>query len=326
MGKSSIILEIARRVLKFPLFVFRLLNVFFREFVRFARGSRGLGAIDGDHLRAEILSRAHSLEKGINMPHPSREFGSRVAQSLVTSMRRFYRLRPVESPILAASAKTLLEWWKLQPEESRDPRLSKFSDDASRSAHKPSIVLTRDELTRSGKGPFPDLVASRVSVRNFDGQPVPIEVVHEAVKLANNSPTSSNRQSIRVRFVRPGSRMIEILGLQNGNRGFSEKIGGLLVVSSTLTAYEQPFEWNQAEIDAGMWTMSLLYSMTYLGYGACTLNWGVKPSKDRYLRRILRVGAAERIVVLVAVGGLQERFNQAVGWKAPIDDMFLAFD
>jgi len=167
---------------------------------------------------------------------------------------------------------------------------------------------------------FRDFAKSRHSVRNFTGEKVAYKEIKKAIEIAQTAPSVCNRQSAKVR-VFYDDEMREVLKLQNGNRGFDQEIGALLIITSDTKSFFYSGEINQAFVDGGLFSMMLLMALHDLGYGACMLNWCVSGAIDRKLRDITKIGESEIVVMFMAVGVLPEFFKVALSQRRPISEV-----
>ena len=100
-----------------------------------------------------------------------------------------------------------------------------------------------------------------------------------------------------------------VLGLQGGNRGFAEQVDKLLVVTSELGCFLSVGERNQCWVEGGLFAMALILGLHAQGLGTCCLNWAKKPAEDVELRRLIAIPADQRVVMMIAVGHLPEKFR-----------------
>jgi len=105
--------------------------------------------------------------------------------------------------------------------------------------------------------------------------------------------------------------MFEVLELQNGNRGFGHLTNILMVITSNISLFTNN-EKNEPFLNAGLFSMTLLYALHFNMVGACLLNWAVTESNDKKLRELLKIPENEQIVVLIACGYLPDEFKIAL--------------
>jgi hypothetical protein len=154
-------------------------------------------------------------------------------------------------------------------------------------------------------------INSRNSIRDFDDTKVSLMDINSAIKLAQNTPSSCNRQSQRVYVVTNNNIIEGITRLQNGNRGFGDKVSTYIVISVDLNNYIGIYERNLMYIDGGIYLMSLINSLHFYGLATCILNWAVDFKKDIEFKRMVKVKRQEVIVGIIAVGNYKSSFKIA---------------
>ena len=154
---------------------------------------------------------------------------------------------------------------------------------------------------------FDTLSTHRHSIRSFSDTPVPIDLLLSALRKANLAPSACNRQSIRVKVITDRSKIEELCSIQKGNRGFGNKAGAWLLLTSDLRAWGYD-ETRMAYIDAGLFAMNILYSLHQHGIAACTLNANLSHSQEIKLQRCLKYDNYEIPILFIAVGYPPEHF------------------
>lgn len=262
---------------------------------------REYAALTGDHHTSSLAVERdatrlyHSIEKGLTLPAPRRPFALAVERRLRSLLGEHPR-RSTDAGYVTYSRDALdaLERW--------NGGGGACDLVAPQGAHRPSYDA---EL-------FGEFFASRRSVRNFDGQrPVEMATVWKAVKLALNTPSVCNRQAGRVHIFSDPVAIREILALQNGNRGFSDAIQMLAIVTVECGLFEGPGERNQRWIDGGLFAMTLVWALHAVGLSTCMLNWSQTHAATRELRRVACLPTDQNVVALAAIGHATEGYRVA---------------
>jgi nitroreductase len=299
---------------------------------RYGKSSRLFGEDTKEKLRASICAHYHVLEKGISMTGRRQVFGVDVADNLVNKLEMWVE-KAYGKDIQIASACLVLKRYLEALEPGSDKisgisRIEKFlgSENNLEYVGEGTVVagaksVRRDEYIKAAKGDFSQLVSARRSVRHYSDKPILISEIEQAVRLAQQSPSVCNRQGSKVWWVADRKKIDEMLFLQNGNRGFGHLAQVLLTVTCDLSIFEGTKERNQAWIDGGLFSMSLLYALTYQGLGACPLNWCVDAGKDKEYRRVTRIPESYQVIMLIAVGHLPEKFNVAASQRHELKDV-----
>jgi nitroreductase len=301
---------------------------------RFQRNYSGALQIGFEHRLSRITALYHVLEKGLSFEDSRPFFGKDKVTLLVSDLTEYIGERGDPSAVQWQSAvKVLNAYLETNASVEAGSEESTFLKSLQTDLHLLNqhlisedvgggvIECSRDDIQSRAKLGFPDMALSRYSVRHFDGRPVAKEVVEKAMVWAQKSPSVCNRQGSRVHAVKGQNKISEILDIHGGTRGFTEKIDTLLLVTGDLRIFLGPVERNQVYLDAGIFSMSILYGLHYQGVGACALHWCVIPEKDLALRRLVNIPDEETITALIAVGSLPETFKVAHSQRRLPDDV-----
>lgn len=312
-----------------PLLGWSIARAYASDFKRYRRySSTGKNQKKGQHnLAALIIKEAHALEKGFSLPEIRPGYGAAKIGELIALMRR-YRSLGYDCQALAyrKAQSVFAEYLRYHERIGHD--LGSLAEDLRPWADMECGIggyrrVEREELLRGARGDFKECALSRCSIRDYAPQPVPLDDIREAVRIAQKAPSVCNRQDWRVFIVRDPERKRKILELQNGNRGFGTKADFVAVVTSDLRGFAGPGERNEAFVDGGLFSMSLLLAFHYKGIGACPLNWMVEPSTDQKLRHVLAIEPSEAIIMIIAAGGVPESVRIAKSARKPLEDVLI---
>lgn len=279
-------------------------------------------------LRARIIMHAHCIEKGLSHPSPRLRFGQRYIDCILKDLSEYI---PKFGYDLAANIgiDVLTAYCKFHQEQGiridvlesllKDLTCERAEDGCGVKTGG-SVSMTKEEIQSSGKIEIEQFLKSRHSIRHFDTRPVEDDLIRRAVSLAITTPSVCNRQMWKVRVFR-NDRKQAILDLQSGNRGFQDEINTLLVVTCDLQCFFSIAERNEAWVDGGMFSMTLMLALHSLGLGACCLNWSVFQDKDRELRKLIELPETEVVIVFIAVGHIPERLSVARSARKPLKDV-----
>ncbi len=139
--------------------------------------------------------------------------------------------------------------------------------------------------------------------------------------MARHTPSVCNRQPWHVHAYHDNAIKQKLLNLQGGNNGFGHTSDWVLVVTSNLSSFLNVKERFEVYIDGGLFSMSLMYAFQDIGLGTCALNWCAKPSKDKKVRRLIKIAEEEEIIMLIAVGHFNENVQAAYSEKRSISEI-----
>lgn len=265
--------------------------------------SAGRSADDAERLAAHITMDYHRLEKGMALPAPRYGFGRDVVLRLMRSISR-YEVQYGPADVTTFARNALACYRRFNEGHVAFPEIDSFLGQGPAQQERCGGV---DALSTQTLFPFDAedaqrFLTSRRSVRQFNGEPLPREIIEAAVRIAQQAPSVCNRQSARVYVSTQRDKMNEMLRFQNGNRGFGDRLGAVIVVASDMRAFTSLGERNQCWVDGGIFAMSLALAFHSLRIGACMLNWSVEPGRDRALRRCLGIDDNYAIITMMGVG------------------------
>lgn len=261
-------------------------------------------------LSAETIFYFHKLEKGLCIPGQKRFFGADAAITLVSLLDRWRaRSYSIDDPVYVGALECLRAY---RSRLALTPPPVKLADGLKRridtcladASSRPEFSTPMSAMQCTGAAEtLQRLCIARRSVRAYRPEPVALSDVHDAIAIAQLSPSACNRQSWRVHAYQDRRQMDSLLALQNGNRGFGHLIPLLLIITAEANGFFDGSERNQPYIDAGLFTMTLLLSLQARGLSSCCLNWCVTdPTLDIKAHRLGRIPESEIIIMYLAVG------------------------
>lgn len=292
---------------------------------RYLRASTaGRMADDAERLAAHICMDYHRLEKGMALPSPRHGFGRDVVMRLMRTVGRYEdRYGPADVTAFARGALAGYRRFnagQLAPEVegALDAFLSAPMQDGGAGGVE---ALTSETLFPFDSDAAQRFLRSRRSVRQFDGRPVPEAILQQAARIAQQAPSVCNRQSARIFASNRREKMDELLSLQNGNRGFGDRLGAVIVIASDMRAFTSMGERNQCWVDGGIFAMSMALALHSLHVGACMLNWSVEPGRDRALRRCLGIEDHYAVITMMGAGFPPDALMVAASPRRRTDDI-----
>jgi nitroreductase len=166
------------------------------------------------------------------------------------------------------------------------------------------IRIDSKELFRKSNLENRLFLQTRHSIRDFKDDPVDEALIKNICSLAMTAPSVCNRQAWKLYAFTNKKHILELLALQNGNRGFADRIPLLFIVAADLRRFVSVEERNQPWVDGGLFAMNLMLSLHSYGLGSCPLNWCASLLNDDRLRSLLNIPNHEVILMYVAAGYL----------------------
>ncbi len=240
---------------------------------------RGIG------LESQLTRDYHRIEKGLALPNPKRPFGE------TSFLNRLNALIPLGETTASDAA------YVRAAVSARDALALWNSTGTIDDAVAPIAPTWRPEDSTD----ISELFTSRRSVRNFEPGPVDLAGVYRAIELATYSPSVCNRQPWKVRLF-SGDDIIKMLKHQSGNRGFTENIPLLALISVEIGYFIGRRERNQAWIDGGIFASTLVWALQALGFNSCMLNLSITFKTADRLRKDSGMLSSELPIMMMAIG------------------------
>lgn len=270
-----------------------------------------------------LMITSHVLEKGITMPSRRLGFGYPRVRGIIRQCNDCISKYGCESAEVQSALDDLYEY--LHIHESSNFQLPEDIDTGIRQLIKQthftgnslSAVVTKDDYFKPVTD-FKQFVYQRHSVRNYGNKEIDMDLICKVLRLAQTAPSACNRQSVRVKVISDKMKKETVLNLQNGNRGFGHLADKILLITSEQGAWSYKTR-TSAYLDAGIYTMNLLYALHYYKLCACTLNCHLSVSEMKKLRKILDIPTSELPIVFISVGYAPDRFMVAKSQRLDVE-------
>lgn len=321
----------------------RLLNNYsydFERFYKFSTSQKGFNLspellnkyshLSQCNLKALITKDYHRIEKGLALKEPRLGFGEKTVKNLIAGVTKYQELYGSDE-LVQISLNTLLAYCEFHQQENYE--ISQIYEMViplkNKMNHEKMITeggtktIKKEEIWNNAKQDMTTFFNSRHSIRNFSDEEVDLELIKQAVEMAQKTPSVCNRQSSKVYVFSKEEDKQKVLSYQNGNRGFGEQASKVLIVTSELQNFTSVGERNQCWIDGGMYAMSLVYALHSLGVGTCCLNWSVEYHVDQQLRKAAEISDSEAVIMMIAVGHLPDQLKVAQSPRKKVKEVLI---
>lgn len=149
---------------------------------------------------------------------------------------------------------------------------------------------------------FKELALKRESCRNYDGRPVPHELLKSVLETACLSPSACNSQPWRMIAVE-GEKAEELRPMVQGaglNR-FADNVSTFVVICETKASLKEGVGGERqrfAQMDVGMLTMMLTLAATDAGLSTCILGC----FREKRIKEFLNIPEDVPVRLVVAMG------------------------
>ena len=272
-----------------------------------------------------LMINSHVLEKGITMPDRHYGFGYEMVRVIIKRTKAAINEYTINHIEIQSTLKDLEQYLQIHesanfglPEDISDNinQLLKYKNTDTVSCFE-STPLEFFKNTNN----FYEFAHSRHTCRWYSEKPVNKTILVKAIKLAQTAPSACNRQSSKVYIVESKEKKSQVLKLQNGNRGFGHLADKIILITSDMRY------WNfqtrtSAFLDAGIFTMNLLYALHYYKICACTLNAHLSIKQRKQLMTIVGYSESEMPIVFISIGNAPDKFMVAGSQRLDVDSIY----
>jgi nitroreductase len=302
-------------------YLFRLLVNYKYDLQRYFKYSTRYGiSYTQSQLIARITASYHVVEKGLSFPELKLGFGIPNIRNLKKLLELYIEREYDTKNIAFLSAVNVLKKYK-QFHDDHEYEMQWLDISKYEGYEKVDNVIDIETIRNiQDSNNFLKLAITRYSVRTFSNKEVNEKLIQDAVQIALKTPSVCNRQSWKAYCI--GDKILKnrILNLQKGNRGFGHLINKLLVITSDINSFNGANERYQPFIDGGLFSMSVIYALHSKGLATCPLNWSVEKNEDILLRKELKIGDNEIVIMLVAIGHYPEKLKVPMSNRKSISD------
>lgn len=306
---------------------FKLLYLYFVDMAEYAIYSSTFisPTKNKEMLEARIVAHYHIIEKGLSFKNTKTAFGKSIVRNLLQLLDIYkQQYSSKDSLVYDCAVSALIKYIEFNERRYQDMENIKLKVSKLQNGQKSggTITIHKQDILQDATIDFMRFSRSRHSIRHFSNEPVDINKVLQAIELAQTAPSVCNRQASRVYIITQKTQVESILDIQGGNRGFGMLINIVIVITSTLHAFNGNQERNQAFIDGGIYSMNLLYALHSVGLGTCPLVWCATPSSTKKVKERTNIPNHERIIMLVGVGNIPDKFEIAQSKRCPIEGVY----
>ena len=275
---------------------------------------------------AVLLVESHVLEKGLTMPNMRLGFGQQRARNIIKYLNEFIGLYDAKSVQVQAALNDLAEYLSVHKAALYDlpndlvsgiENLMKYRQDKNSkySIHCCSDTYFEEDID------FERFAYSRRSLRYYSDEHVEINDIIDAIRIAQTAPSACNRQATRVKIIQSKDAKKYVLSVQNGTRGFGNLADKILLVTTDMTNWA-PVDRNSAFLDAGIFTMNLLYALHGKKIVACPLNADMNSHLFHDIHKHLSISDSEIPVCFITIGKAPKEFMIAKSPRLDTKDVY----
>lgn len=312
----------------------KLLRSYWRDMVRYSKHAClgwNRNSYDSGQHEGRIIASYHVVEKGLSMPDFRPCFGVPIVKSLIRLLQQGGRKFNWCNNINYVTAVQVVRSYMDRHHDLGIDLSELYTDEEIDFGKDDPCVLDvvagsrnyqRETYFSKSQSNFAEFARSRHSCRVFDlDKTVELKKIYDAIDTARFSPSVCNRQCWRVHVYQDKKRVDALLALQDGNRGFGHTIPTILVVTASLKVFDGFKERNQAFIDGGLFSMSLMYALHHQELGCVPMCWLASNERDDEFRGLAGLSDDEVIMMLLGVGVPVDEFAAPASQRRSIEEI-----
>jgi len=299
------------------------------DYKKFKKESASFQLKNKEMMQAYIIKEYHAIEKGLALRDPRPGFGIARISALADIVKEYVGNYGID-PVTDTTAFTLREYLNFDQSHQQVPeflikkleKLLLLCDESVTGKTGGTKLIPKAEITGTLDFDYKRFFKSRHSVRDFSAEPVPTEVILDAIDTARFTPSVCNRQAWKVYVIEHSNTELKkkLLNVQNGNKGFGEHISSLIVITGKISSFFS-YERNQVYIDGGMFAMSVVMALHAKGLGVCCLNTSYAVKQYEAFSNSMQMDSDCAPIMFLAVGNLNEEFKVAISERKPLTDI-----
>jgi nitroreductase len=256
---------------------------------------------------SDIIRQYHRVEKSLTKVPYNPKRGHRAAYALLNFLEK-YQIENKEKDVqFYVGLNALRQFFNNNKEidSKAHDRLNKFID-IDFEVNSGVEVTPKSYFLENALKSFENLAKSRKSIRYFSDQKVDLILVEKALDIASKTPSVCNRQGWHTWIITEPKIISLFREVHNGFANENQKLTTLLVMTFDKNAFDYPMERNQGFTDAGLYSMSVMYSLTHVGLASCPLNSNLLLGDKKRLRKAIGLPDNYTIAMFIAVGNYLE--------------------
>lgn len=270
---------------------------------------------------SNIIRLYHRVEKSLSkIPYDSSR-GYRAVKSLINLLEKYEVENDIKDIQFYVGLKVLNQFFNKNRNYKSEVYIRLKKLDNYNKEIKTGVETTSKSyyINNSSKN-FENLAKSRKSIRYFSDEKVDINLIKKALDISKKTPSVCNRQGWHTWVISNPNLINHFRKIHNGFSNKNQKLSTLLIMTFDKSVFDYPLERNQGFTDAGLYSMSVMYSLTSLGIASCPLNSNLLLKSKKEFKKMIGIPNNFTIVMFIAVGNYLEDNISPISYRYSVDD------
>jgi nitroreductase len=268
----------------------------------------------------------HRIEKGLLMKPRRDVFAEGFIVDTVLNYQSFIvsRSDSISMDQVKWAKEVLEEYFNIVKSTPITSKAKKIFESVGNDEQLKGYVPYKRDYTKKSNINFEELLKLsefRRSVRWYLPTKVDRNLVDNAIKIANLSPSACNRQPFYFKIIDNEELVRKVAEIPGGTNGYAHNIPMIIAVIGDLSAYFDERDRHVIYIDSSLATMSFVYGLEVQGLSSCIINWPDVKEKEIKMSNALGLKDHEKVVMMISVGYSDTDAKVAYSMKKHIDEI-----
>lgn len=270
---------------------------------------------------SNIIRQYHRVEKSLGKIPYNSSRGYRAVNKLMFFLEKYEFENEIKDIQFYVGLKVLHQFFNKNKDYKSEVYIRLKKLDNYNKEIKTGIETTSKSyfINNSSKN-FENLAKSRKSIRYFSDEKVDVNLIKKALDISKKTPSVCNRQGWHTWVVSNPNLINHFRKIHNGFSNRNQNLKTLLVITFDKNVFDYPVERNQGYTDAGLYAMSVMYSLTSLGIASCPLNSNllIKPKKE--FKKMIGIPNNFTIAMFIAVGNYLDDNISPISYRYSVEN------
>lgn len=293
----------------------RLKKSFKYDYERYHNYLSNINDNDPEGLKGNLIYYSHQIEKGLSHKNFREGFGKNACINIKKYLDKYIENgNSIDSFEYQLTISILNAYYKKHIEKNLPQffydLFSEYLEEIKNSSSEIGGIsqTTLEDKKKNRIINYKDLFHNRVSIREYGENKVDNFLIFEAISMSMKTPSVCNRQSFRVTVITEQNTIKKTLKIQGGFAGYPTP-PVLLLVTTDIRDFIGANERNQTYVDGGLFGMSLLNSLEFVGLAACPLNAMFYKKEEIKIRSLLNIPNFENLIFFISVGNFEKEMS-----------------
>ena len=182
--------------------------------------------------------------------------------------------------------------------------------------------INKEDFIKDAKIDYKSFCQSRHSFREFMHKELPTNIIKEAVKISQLTPTACNRQMCKIYYIKNKEKILYTSKYIHGLTQFDNDSINFIIITYDISSLCNDGEFNQGMFNCGLVACNLINALHSFEIGSCLLEFSNFLYEEIALKRYLSIPKNEKIAVAIAIGYYPKKSTIPCSSRKSIDEIF----